>query len=341
MASIRPRNGQYNVQVRRTGHQHQSNTFPTRAEAEKWAREVEARLDKGIEVDVGSLKRETVQSILERFRDEELPSRKGERWERVRIKFWIDTEPWVKHRLDQPLPAAFRAWVARREKVVKASSVNREMNLLSGIFAVAIKKWGVPLQANPVHLVQRPKVDRKRRGRVWRPEDLERLRDAAGSKDAPDVHHQPIARDYVVPAVELGIETMMRRGELCSVLADNVFLEKRYLVLEDTKNGDVRQVPLSRRAVEILEPLVNAALALEDRRVIPVNKDTLGVEYRKLRAAAGLDNLRLHDARHTGATRGSKKLSILELSAAGGWRSLQSLKGYYHADPTEIAEKLG
>ncbi len=343
MAAIRSRKTKagvrFDVQVRREGYPPQNKGgFLTRREAEAWGREVEAQLDRGVVVSVAKLRDQTVLGLLERFRDEELPARKGQRWEAVRIKFWIETEPWVRHRLDQDLAAALRLWVGRRRKVVSAATVNREMNLLSAIFTMAIREWSVPLPTNPVHLVQRPKVKDKPIGQTWTAEDLEALRRAAPARGK-----HPRVVDYVIDAVELSIETAMRRGEICSFLAEDVFLDKRYLVLRDTKNGSERNVMLSERAIEILRPLLDAALQREDRRVFPVNKDSLGVEYRTLRAAAGLaeKKLRLHDGRHTATTNGSKKLPILELAAYTGHRDLRSLKRYYHADPTEIAKKLG
>lgn len=348
MAAIRSRKTKagtrFDVQVRREGYPPQNKGgFQTRKEAEAWGRDVESQLDRGVVVSVAKLRDDTVLGLIERFRDEELPHRKGRRWEGVRIKFWTETEPWVRHRLDQDLAAALRLWVGRRRKVVSAATVNREMNLLSSIFTTAIKEWSVPLPANPVHLVRRPKVDSKPVGQVWTVEDLDALRQAHARAGACPEPRQLRVIDHVVPAVELSIETAMRRGELCSVLAEDVFLDRRFLVLRDTKNGSERQVPLSTRALEILAPLVEAALKLEDHRVLPVNADSLGVEYRKLRAAAGIEDkgLRMHDGRHTATSLASKKLPILELAAFTGHRDLRSLKRYYHADATEIAKKLG
>lgn len=76
-------------------------------------------------------------------------------------------------------------------------------------------------------------------------------------------------------------------------------------------------------------------------RVIPVNPDTLGLRFRQLRAKAGLDGLRLHDGRHTAATRAAEVFdNVLELSAFTGHRSLQTLKRYYHPDASKLAQKL-
>ena len=44
----------------------------------------------------------------------------------------------------------------------------------------------------------------------------------------------------------------MRRGEILSLTWENVHLDKRYVHLPDTKNGDSRNVPLSPAALELL-----------------------------------------------------------------------------------------
>ena len=145
----------------------------------------------------------------------------------------------------------------------------------------------------------------------------------------------------VLPAVELGIETAMRRSELCSIVAGNVHMERSFVHLENTKNGDDRDVPLSARAIEILTPLLAAAQGREDDRLFPMAPETLTVYFSRLREAAGLGSIRIHDARHTAATNASKVFTnVLELSAFTGHRSLQTLKKYYHPDATDLAARL-
>lgn len=53
--------------------------------------------------------------------------------------------------------------------------------------------------------------------------------------------------------VELAIETAMRLSEICSLKWANVYMSERYVHLENTKNGSERKVPLSARAVELLQ----------------------------------------------------------------------------------------
>ncbi len=337
MASITPYpGGRYRAVVRRTGYKARSDIFPTRKAAETWARSVEREMDAHRYIDPGeTLRATTVAALLEKYQQEVVPQHKGSRWETVRIKSLIAEGEFTRRRLDQLRPDDIRAWRDGRLLQVKAATVNRELNLISGMFSHAIKEWSVPLPANPVHLVKRPPAGKARRRR-WSDAEIQRLLDAAGfDEKQPPV----VGRDYVGWALLVAIETAMRLGELCLLRVGDVDLQGRAAVLHDTKNGDRRVVPLSRRAGELLGILLAGKAA--DDQVFPLTSGSLGLYFREARNRAGLSDLRFHDARHEAATRLSRKLpNVIELSAVTGHRSLQSLKIYYHPDAADLAAKL-
>jgi integrase len=143
---------------------------------------------------------------------------------------------------------------------------------------------------------------------------------------------------YTRPFVILAIETAMRRGEILSLHWENINYVKRTAYLSLTKNGESRTVPLSTRAIVTLQALPRSI----DGRVLPVNFAALETNFKRARERAGLKDLRIHDLRHTAATRLAEKLpNLLELSAVTGHKSLAMLKRYYHPNPELLAEKLG
>lgn len=337
MASITPYpDGRYRVVVRRTGYKARSKIFPTERLAKAWARSIETEMDKAHYREPGAGLKTTVAELLSKFRDEVTPLRKGVRWETVRINSLLRSAEFTKRRLEQFLPEDLRAWRDDRLKQVSAASVNRELNLISGIFSHAIKEWGVPLRENPVHLVKRPAKADRSRSRRWSQQEIDKILEAAGW----DEGKQPtVGSEYVGWAVLLAIETAMRLGELCLPCVRDFHPAERYVLLHDTKNGDARMVPLSSRALELFTILTKDRKPEE--RIFPLTSDTLGLYYRRVRAKAGISGLRFHDTRHEAATRLSKKLSnTLELSAVTGHRSLASLKRYYNPTPAELASKL-
>jgi hypothetical protein len=49
MASLRFRNGKWQVQVRRLGHAARAKSFQSKSDAQRWARQTEAELDPHID----------------------------------------------------------------------------------------------------------------------------------------------------------------------------------------------------------------------------------------------------------------------------------------------------
>jgi integrase len=92
------------------------------------------------------------------------------------------------------------------------------------------------------------------------------------------------------------------------------------------------------RAVETLQALPRSI----DGRVLPINFAALETNFKRAIERAGLVDLRIHDLRHTAATRLSEKLpNLLELSAVTGHKSLAMLKRYYHPNAEQLAMKIG
>ena len=168
MASITPYDGdRWRAVVRRVGYKVRSQIFDTKRKAETWSRKIENEMDEAKYRDPREGLRSTVRDLMEKFRDEVATLRKGGRWERLRIDLLLRTADFVERRLDQLTPEDIRIWRDARLKQVSGASVNREMNLISGIFTHAIKEWGVKMPGNPMHLVGRPKNVDKHRNRRW------------------------------------------------------------------------------------------------------------------------------------------------------------------------------
>ena len=148
----------------------------------------------------------------------------------------------------------------------------------------------------------------------------------------------------------------MRRGELLALEWRHIDLESRVARLEDTKNGERRNVPLSTRAVAILRDLPRSL----NGKVFPITDESLkkGFVRAVMRARNAyemeckergieadpvfLTDLHFHDLRHEATSRIAERLSnILELSAVTGHKDLRMLKRYYHPRAEDLAKKLG
>ena len=257
-------------------------------------------------------------NILERYRDEVSVHKDGSRWEVIRInRLLLELGGKIT-------PEKLRQWRDMRLKKVKATSVNRELNVISAAYTHAIREWGLTV-LNPVRLIVRPKNGRGRKRRIS-PHEFGQITGAVwrGSQ-----------RRLIPKMFELAIETGMRLGEICALEWQHVYKTENFIHISKSKNGDERDVPLSARAVGILDEVPNGNLL-----VFPVNKEAVGAQFRRKLKELGIVNLHFHDTRHEAASRLSKLLTVLELAAVLGHRDLQSLMTYYNPTAEELSRKL-
>ena len=319
MASIRRRGSSYRVELYKDGKR-ESATFATRRQAAAWATQREAEL--GGE----RLPDHTVGDALKRFAREVSPGRKGKKWELARLGL-MGRDVLASVRLPSLRASHLAEWRDRRLEAVSGASVRREMALLSAVFRKCRREWGW-MAADPLADVDKPASPPPRRRRI--PQDeIDRVTLALGY----DGGEPETVSDRVALAFLFALETAMRSGEILGMTWADVGAKS--VTLPHTKNGDMRRVPLSRRAREILALLPRGAATCFD--IEPGSRDAL---FRKARNAAQIDGLNFHDSRAEAIWRLSKKLDVLELARMIGHRDIRSLMIYYEADPDDLADKL-
>ncbi|WP_157651791.1 tyrosine-type recombinase/integrase [Burkholderia ubonensis] len=350
MATFTERNGNTRAQIRMRG-QEASATFDTRLEAEQWAEQIEARIKRGEIIRHDEFgENPKVSAIIDKYLKEVSPTKGSYKFERIAGLRFLRHDTFQK-RVSNFTASDLRAWRDARLngdaslKITKVSSpsVLREMAFLSAIFTHAIKEWGVALKQNPVSLVTLPKKNPARTRRVT-DDDLKKL---AEQLDGYDCAHAPqTCREWTMWGVAFAIETAMRRGEFTRVQWKNVHVPERYIYLPKTKNGEAREVPLSKRAVELLKLLPKGE---PEDRMFGISTERYTIIFREARVAAGIVGIRAHDCRREAATRVAKKLkkvvgdndvALLKLSAFTGHKSLAMLKIYFNMSGTEMAHAL-
>jgi integrase len=333
MATYQQRGKSWRAIVRRVGFDDISDTFNTKAKAEKWARGVEAAIDNGTFVDPRSC-RITAFELMERYGAEVVPTHKGWRNETQRLNRLKRTCAWAKMPVNTVTAHHILAWRDRRLKEVSSASVRREMIQLSGMFSHAQKEWLLPV-SNPIRSVSKP-PDSKPRSRRPSTAELASLRNA-------------LTGTSLGALMEIAIETAMRMSEMTELTWDRVDLEARKVVLLDTKNGDPRDVPLSTRAIEVFKEQVPRwtlwrMTKVGQRRgecVFGLTAATAGQRWKQTCDALKIKNLHFHDLRHEATTRMAKKLNHLQLARVTGHKDLKQLQRYYNPEAKDLAEMLG
>ena len=327
MASIRIRNGRWQARVRRHGYPIVAQTFISRSDAERWARSVEAAMDRGTFVDVTEAGRTTLGDLVERYMREVSPTMRSAHDDLIRLKA-LQRHSICKLSMTALSAARVAAFRDERLRSVQPATVIRELAYLSSIINHARREWGINI-ANPVALVRKP-VAPQGRERVLDEQEEAKLLAAL----------EPVGRRsrWLKPLVVLALETGMRRGELLSLRWERVDLTRRVARLLITKNGHSRTVPLSSQAVEVLSRLPRHISGV----VFPMTPYATAAAFEKAVRRAGIEDLRFHDLRHTAITRLAQRLpNVIELAAVTGHRSLKMLQRYYHPSASELARKLG
>lgn len=218
MATIRKRGPyQWAVQIRRKGYPPQNKTFTTKAEADAWAAMTESEMARGVWISRGEAEDTTLEEALDRYENEILPGKKGAEPERSVIRTWRALKL-AKRALasirSTDVAAARDEWL----KLYKPATVLRRLAVLSHLFSIARKEWGMESLSNPVELVRKPQANNARTRRIADVEqtiggssdeadqgrgadegELERIVAATGSTLLPSI-------------IWLAVETAMRRG---------------------------------------------------------------------------------------------------------------------------------
>jgi integrase len=244
MASLRQHGKGWQARIRRQGYPDITKSFQIRQDAERWARALEAELDKGQFVSINEAQRSTLGDLIGRYLVEVTPKMKGATEDTIRLKA-IMRRPIAKWSMANLSAARIAAYRDERLKQVSGGTVIRELAYLSSIINHARREWGINV-SNPVQMVRKPQSPQAR-SRVLTNEEIVKLLKA--------LEPQGRRSYWTKPVVQLALATAMRRGELLSLRWENIDLQGQTAFLPDTKNGDSRMVPLSTVAVQVLEGL--------------------------------------------------------------------------------------
>lgn len=144
-------------------------------------------------------------------------------------------------------------------------------------------------------------------------------------RQIPDMVPPDVARAFLFDLL-----TGLRRGELLTLRWEKISYMQRgdglVAGLADvTGKTGARTVTLDPVAVHFLGPHQQGGPVFET-----MTKDRIKHYTAVLAKKFGLPRLRGHDFRHNWATRAARRLALHEWLARGGWRSIQSAKGYLH-----------
>ena len=224
---------------------------------------------------------------------------------------------------------------------------NRSLQFLSKVFNLA-ELWGLrPDGSNPCRHVE--KYQEKKRERYLSRDELARLGEVLRRCEFDGIESQS-----AINAIRLLIFTGCRLGEIMTLKWDYVDLERSALNLPDSKTG-AKTVHIGAPAVDILKQIERLP---ENPWVITgtlpgAHLTDLQPPWERIRKRAGIEDVRIHDLRHTFASVAvANGQGLPMIGKLLGHSQVQTTARYAHlaADPVkraantvsgEIAEMLG
>ncbi len=330
MATFQKRGSRWRALIRSRGVT-RSKTFATKAAAKSWANDEEKLILDG---DRGQLPDHPFSKLLYRY-NEDVSQRSGKKsadWELQRIEYLDNHYDLAKIPLNKLNDTHVIRWRDERLKQVSPDTVRREWTVFSAACNHAIREWKW-LKINPFTIAKRPSPSPERTRRPTE-DEIEAIVIASGY--SPE--ELPVTETARVGAAFLfAIETAMRSGEMLRFTKENI--KGKYIRLpgEITKSGKPRDVPLSKKAREILQQL----LEVGHDPVFGVNDANRDALFRKIKGMALIEDLHFHDSRTEALTRLAKIFDVHELAKISGHRDLRILLNtYYQPTGDDLANKL-
>lgn len=339
MATIEKRTAKgetvYRVKVRMKGHQPQSATFSRLTDARVWANDIESDIRHGRHFKVSEAKRHTLVELIDRYRIGVLPKKKDAAQQARQLTWWQNRlGSKLLSELDAPTLAEQRDIIAAGTDRTPAkprsqATVNRYLAALSHVFSVALKEYGW-MEDNPMRKVSKGKESR---GRVRFLSDGERERLLAACRESanPDLYL----------AVVLSLATGARRMEILGLRWPQVDLTRNVITLLETKNGELRVLPIGDSVRELLAARAKVR-RIDSDFVFPGRSATRPAQLRHAWTAAlqaaDVADFHWHDLRHSAASYlAMNGTSLQEIAAVLGHKTLAMVKRYSHLSEPHTA----
>lgn len=320
----------YRVKVRTQGAS-LSETFYKLTDAKAWARVQETNLERGRFTALESDRR-TLGELIERYVAEVIPTKKE--WAKAQIPQlaeWLAvignvklsrvTADAIERARNTIAKTPYKRSATGRSYPRSPSRVNRYYAALQHCLSKA-ETWGW-IERNPITRVEKFS-EPSGRVRFLSPAERDRLLQACREHG-----HREIQL-----LVLLALCTGARDMELRGLEWDRVNLRDGSALVEDTKNGHRRTLTIAGAALDELRKW-SRVRRIDTKLVFPNTKGDKPLDVRKawerVRDAAGLQDFRFHDLRHSAASElAAQGATLREIGAVLGHRTAQMTQRYAH-----------
>jgi len=300
MATIRRKEGKrgvtYDVQIRIRPYPATNGSFKKLTDAKRWAEKTETEMREGRYGMISESRKKTLSEAIERYQKYVLP--RVIKSNRAHILVWWD-KLIGKRSLKEITPALIAEirdkylYEEINGKKKAPATVVKYLITLSHVMSMCVNEWQW-LEANPVAKVSKPTVSNCRTRFL---DDSERIR----LLQACQASKNPYLYTIVVLALSLGF----RRSELLNLKWSDVDWERERIVLRETKNGEVRVLPLVGYCKQLLKELEQSR-KMNSFLLFPGTDPKRPVDFRSAWLVAvknaKLEDVNFHTLRHSFAS---------------------------------------
>lgn len=214
-------------------------------------------------------------------------------------------------------------WHGKKRSV---ATVNYYIRILSKIFSMAVD--AEILESNPCRRVKKLRVDNQRERVLSDAEERALLK--ALSNNPP-----------VQQIVTLALHTGMRRGEIFSLAWKDVDFERRLILVQQSKSGKKRIIPMNATISEMLRNMVRRGDLVFPSPLTGGRLGNIKRSFTRALKEAGIENLKFHDLRHTAATRmadaGADAFTLMKIL---GHSDIRMTSRYTHATDSALRKAV-
>ena len=335
MASIRKRtnsNGdiKYTAQVRLKGHPPEVASFSRLTDAKRWAQSIEAAIREGRHFKTSVAKQKTLGNTIDRYFQDVLSHRKNPVNQITYLKWWKQKiGDYALSDISASIIVEARDILVgsknRYGREVGTTTANRYLQALGHVLNVAMNEWEW-INENPVSRIKKFKEGRGR-VRFLSDDEREALLKACQNSKNP----------YLYIIVILALSTGARKEEIIGLEWSEVHLERQLIILEETKNGERRSLPLKGHALSLMQQHMRKRIVgckyvfpslkfMKDQKTGKILYQPIDIRtaWENAIIAANIKDFRYHDLRHSAASYlAMNGASMMEIADILGHKTLQ------------------
>ena len=319
----------YRVKIRMKGYPVQTATFKRKTDAKHWVQNTESAIREGRYFTHTVSKQKLFGEFIDRYINEILPLKPKSQYDQtIQLTFWKNA---LGHmRMEEVTTSIVHGARNRlmegrtpRGKNRSNATVNRYMAALSHAYTIAINEWEWATD-NPCKRISRL-PESNWRTRYLKESEKERLLDACKKSE----------NKYLYAIVVIALSTGARRNEIVWLSWNEVHFEREVLTLKDTKNKEIRIIPIQSFALILLQKLYKNRKRGQSY-VFPSHiklDKPIDIEksWKTALRRANIEDFRFHDLRHTAASyMAMNGASLKEIGDILGHKTVQMTQRYAH-----------